>query len=438
MIKKNALQTLFHSDPLLLMSIITIAVTIALVPLCHLLWLLSIVLSVMGIAMGMIDTTANVCLIKIYGPQVSPFLQALHFCYGIGAFISPIVAEPFLLNEDCTPLLSYNQSVDTDKIARDITSPSVTDQTFTTMETLIEAQERTEVRFAFWIMALIQIPVVCMVLALLIKKRCFNSAKPKRKYEDIDKVSEATSLKAKAASKTNCCGSSSSTVIAITCLTALILFIYDGLQAAYGGYVYTYSVKSVIDLSSTEGAYLTSVYWGSFALGRLVSIPISTKVSPACMLFVNVIGCFASYVMELFFRHNNIAMYVGSATFGLFLSSIYPTALAWAESFINVTGPVTSVIVIGAATGEMLFPVIVGRVCIQLCNSLKLQTCDQINRNASSLSLTWCRACCCFASRESLLGKEVSYYTRFNEDIDAIKLVPVNEQVPPQKTKEIH
>lgn len=31
--------------------------------------------------------------------------QAMHFFYGLGAFISPMIAAPFLVNIDCTPLV---------------------------------------------------------------------------------------------------------------------------------------------------------------------------------------------------------------------------------------------------------------------------------------------------------------------------------------------
>ena len=33
----------------------------------------------------------------------------MHFCYGFGAFVSPMIAEPFLLNEDCTPFIGRFQ-----------------------------------------------------------------------------------------------------------------------------------------------------------------------------------------------------------------------------------------------------------------------------------------------------------------------------------------
>ena len=38
---------------------------------------------------------------------------------------------------------------------------------------------------------------------------------------------------------------------------------YFVFQSAYGGYVYTYAVKSIVDLNKTEGAYLNAVFWVS-------------------------------------------------------------------------------------------------------------------------------------------------------------------------------
>ena len=37
-------------------------------------------------------------------------------------------------------------------------------------------------------------------------------------------------------------------------------------QGSYGGYVYTYAVKSDVHMSTAEGAFLTSVFWVSHAL----------------------------------------------------------------------------------------------------------------------------------------------------------------------------
>ena len=89
------------------------------------------------------------------------FLQALHFFYGLGAFISPIVAEPFILNEDCTPLIN-NSTVGDEPIIpierRDVAVTESVDEGGS-FDTLEEAREKTHVKFAFWIMAMIQVSI---------------------------------------------------------------------------------------------------------------------------------------------------------------------------------------------------------------------------------------------------------------------------------------
>lgn len=60
----------------------------------------------------------------------------MHFCYGIGALISPLIAQGFLLNEDCSAMASGLQG-------------NVTD--------LEQATESTKVYQAFWIMAATQV-----------------------------------------------------------------------------------------------------------------------------------------------------------------------------------------------------------------------------------------------------------------------------------------
>ena len=59
-------------------------------------------------------------------------------------------------------------------------------------------------------------------------------------------------------------GTSTTHVIVITMCTATICFMYDGLQSSYGGYLYSYAVTSIVDLSKTEGAYLNACFWVSW------------------------------------------------------------------------------------------------------------------------------------------------------------------------------
>ena len=48
-------------------------------------------------------------------------------------------------------------------------------------------------------------------------------------------------------------------------------------------------------------------------------------------------GCMVSMMIMLGMRHDHVALYFGTCFFGLFISSITPTALSLAEQYIDVT-----------------------------------------------------------------------------------------------------
>ena len=54
---------------------------------------------VRGLVAGSIDTAGNVTLLKIWaGRDSGPYMHALHFSFGIGAFLAPVISRPFLGN----------------------------------------------------------------------------------------------------------------------------------------------------------------------------------------------------------------------------------------------------------------------------------------------------------------------------------------------------
>ncbi|XP_064483550.1 major facilitator superfamily domain-containing protein 4A-like [Ornithodoros turicata] len=330
----------------LLLGTTVMTVTMALIPLCRALVLLAVVLALMGFSMGAIDTVANVYMIRIYGRDVSPFLQALHFFYGIGAFVSPMIAQPFLLNEDCSAFIDNgSEPLDTDF------GPGALPAA-----TLEEAQRKTHIDYAFWIMALLMVPVVALAASLVIKQLMrrvdVTDEANKSCYDSMDGAVSVASADTTVQSTTQ--------IILVTLLTASIMFLYDGLQAAYGGYIYSYAVKGPARLPRRDAAYLNALFWGMFAAGRLVSIVLATRLSPSIMLLCNIIGCSIGVVLMLCVPWSKAVLILGTLLLGSFMSSVFPTALSLTEQRIHVTPKITSTLVFGAALGEMSMPVILG------------------------------------------------------------------------------
>lgn len=61
-------------------------------------------------------------------------------------------------------------------------------------------------------------------------------------------------------------------------------------QGAYSTFVYSYAVEKPLSVGHKMAGYLPSLFWGFITLGQLVSIPISSRVKPATMVFINVVG----------------------------------------------------------------------------------------------------------------------------------------------------
>jgi FHS family Na+ dependent glucose MFS transporter 1 len=68
-----------------------IVFSMALVPVVHLLWLLILIMLVIGLAEGAQDVGGNTLLVWVFRDKVGPFMNALHFFFGVGAFMSPII-----------------------------------------------------------------------------------------------------------------------------------------------------------------------------------------------------------------------------------------------------------------------------------------------------------------------------------------------------------
>ncbi len=89
---------------LIMVSVVVImALAISLVPLIPSLWILAALLLIMGLATGTLDVGGNTLLVWVHRDKVGPFMNGLHFCFGVGAFLSPIIiAQAVLMSGDIT------------------------------------------------------------------------------------------------------------------------------------------------------------------------------------------------------------------------------------------------------------------------------------------------------------------------------------------------
>jgi len=86
----------FKSHSLMVLSLVLMMVSGFLVPLIPWFYGLLVVLFFFGLGLGTIDVGANLNLVWIFQSRVGPYLNTLHFIFGIGAFSAPLIIATVL------------------------------------------------------------------------------------------------------------------------------------------------------------------------------------------------------------------------------------------------------------------------------------------------------------------------------------------------------
>jgi len=83
--------------------LIFMAVGLFFVPAIPLLPLLAAAMLLLGLGEGASDVGGNTLIVWAHGERVGPFMNAMHFCFGVGAFVAPlVVAQAILLTGGIT------------------------------------------------------------------------------------------------------------------------------------------------------------------------------------------------------------------------------------------------------------------------------------------------------------------------------------------------
>jgi len=139
---------------------------------------------------------------------------------------------------------------------------------------------------------------------------------------------------------------------------AVFFILYVGSEVGFAGWIHTYAEDS--GLEGSAPAAVTSVFWAMFALGRLLAVSASRRVS----VYRIVVGACTSTVVVLTFmlvaRGQEWAVWVGAGLFGLAAAPQYPTMFAFVDTRAALPARATAAIVSASATGALVVPAAIG------------------------------------------------------------------------------
>ncbi len=82
---------------LMAIALLAIALASVLIPLAPVVWMLLVAMFLSGLAGGIVDVGCNTLLLWTHGKSAGPFMNGLHFFFGVGSFIAPLVLARVLI-----------------------------------------------------------------------------------------------------------------------------------------------------------------------------------------------------------------------------------------------------------------------------------------------------------------------------------------------------
>lgn len=141
----------------------------------------------------------------------------------------------------------------------------------------------------------------------------------------------------------------------------LFLFLYVGAEVGFAGWIFTYAVATSLG-SVAAAAYLTSLFWGSLTLGRILMVPLAARVKPESILAVSLAAAVLSLLLMMVGSNSLLVISLTTVGLGISVASIFPATLSFAGLHMTVSGRVTGWFIVGSSMGATLIPLAIGQL----------------------------------------------------------------------------
>ncbi|WP_437663607.1 MFS transporter [Sorangium sp. So ce1182] len=283
-----------HGHTLLGGAHLAAAACLAAIPAVPWLWLLVVLAFCRGVLEGLVNTGANALLLWTHREKVSPYMNGLHFCFGLGAFVSPLL------------------------VAR---VPGAWGG----------------YRSVYWAVAAFS---ALIAVSVLLMRHC---PEPQEKAGK-DAGAQDRSLR-----------------LLPVFVAVLYLFAYVGGEISFGSWIYTYALTLGV-VSAAGAAYLTSAFWFSFTIGRLISIPVAIRFTPRQVIPGALAGCLVLSALMLFLPSSSAMLWGVSIGLGLFMAPLWPSGFTLTGQIVPMTAFVTGLVLVGDSLGGMVLPAMTGKL----------------------------------------------------------------------------
>ena len=138
----------------------------------------------------------------------------------------------------------------------------------------------------------------------------------------------------------------------------LSMFLINGMDFTFQSQIYIYGLCGPLKLSPELAGWLNTLYYANYMIGRLVSIPLSTIISPTKIIFISLSGCMINaIVIVLFGNYNVIILFTTTSLMAFHICFMFPSVVTWIASNVsNASSKQISFVMFGSPIASSVFP----------------------------------------------------------------------------------
>ncbi|CAH1785779.1 unnamed protein product [Owenia fusiformis] len=381
----GALIDRFNQTLVIAFSLLLGAVAVTITPWFTQLALVVTALGFLGISSGILDTCGQVFLLLVWESKIGPYFQLSHFFFGIGSFIGPLLAKPFISSYRSNASTNitngnyhnnqayqsmYNNSyhgnyisnsfgyhgnnntIESEALQRSDESRKYINITSTTGYNITEKMDEikplelmteSNVEYVYLIIGILHLFMAVVFFGITLQgKRTLKALEYKTDSSHGNKETKSRLYS-----------------LQILCLLFSFLYCYGGIEYIIGGLLMTF-LNVALGWSKETGTVITSAFWGAFMLARLIAVPLTKMISFTKLLLIDTFLLAASIVGLLIFVQHPIAVWVCIITAGLSMGTVFASILSWIQNnAMQVTGVVAGTALAAASISGMTLPPLV-------------------------------------------------------------------------------
>ena len=308
-----------------------------LIPLLPGLYFLFAVAFLQNVAAGYIDASGQSYIIRLWENHKlkEPLMIGMHAIWSVGAFTSPFVVLPFMVD------LPQRAELSNPFNGTSVCNMSVL-QNITVSEEDIPGLDRIKYPYIITGCVVVVSSFFCLTSYCLYTNHGLPRAEKIKEHQE-PKSGEALSFK-----------------LPMLFMQFLFFFLYSWYELIPGALLSTFVIEG-LKWTIHDGAILLSVYWGSHGIGRIVNIPISFFMKSFPMLSINAVICVVGHtIMLIAVFTNDKLLWVSTAMSGFSMGALFSVSILWVSQYMHITGAIGSFFLIAFSIGSMTGPALAG------------------------------------------------------------------------------